>query len=82
MIHKEEITALLRALYEASGFRLSLHDATSREIAAYPEGASRFCACVHEKCGLHGRCLESDSAALQHAKSEGRMGRPSEWFIA
>ena len=73
LIHKEEITALLRALYEASGFRLSLHDATSREIAAYPEGASPFCACVHEKCGLHNRCLESDATALMRAKAEGRI---------
>lgn len=73
MIHKEEITALLRALYEASGFRLSLHDATSHEIAAYPEGASPFCTAVHERCGLHPACLESDAAAFAHAREAGQI---------
>ena len=73
MIHKEEITALLRALYEASGFRLSLHDATAREIAAYPEGASRFCSTVHGACGLHHACLESDAEAFGRARNEGRI---------
>ena len=73
MIHKEEIGALLRALYEASGFRLSLHDATAREIAAYPEVASRFCAAVHGQCGLHRACLESDAAAFARARSEGHI---------
>lgn len=73
MIHKEEIGALLRALYEASGFRLSLHDATAREIAAYPEGASPFCSAVHGPCGLHHACLESDSTAFARARSEGKI---------
>ena len=73
MIHKEEIGALLRALYEASGFRLSLHDATAREIAAYPEGPSPFCAAVHGPCGLHRACLESDAAAFARARSEGKI---------
>ncbi|MBQ2718735.1 MAG: PocR ligand-binding domain-containing protein [Clostridia bacterium] len=71
MIHKEEITQLLRALYEASGFRLSLHDATAAEIAAYPEGPSPFCLCVHERCGLLSRCLAGDGEALQRAKERG-----------
>ena len=70
MIHKEEIGALLRALYEASGFRLSLHDATTREIAAYPEGCSPFCAAVHGPCGLHHACLESDAAAFARKKTQ------------
>ena len=73
MIHKEEITALLRALYEASGFRLSIHDAALREIAAYPEAPLPFCSAVNGSCGLHQACLESDSAAFARAKSEGRI---------
>ncbi len=73
LIHKEEITALLRALYEASGFRLSLHDAMAHEIAAYPEGPSPFCLCTHKTCGLLHRCLESDATALGRARSEGRI---------
>lgn len=71
MIHKEEIEDLLRALYEASGFRLSLHDATAGEIAAYPAGPSPFCLCVHERCGLHARCLLGDAEALEEAKARG-----------
>lgn len=73
MIHREEIGALLRALYEASGFRLSLHDATAREIAAYPEGASPFCAAVQGPCGLLASCLASDTAAFAEARAEGHI---------
>ncbi len=73
MIQKEEITALLRALYEASGFRLSLHDAAFNEITAYPEGASLFCACVNEKKERHRLCLESDAAASEIARGRGKM---------
>ena len=73
MIHKEEVAALLRALYEASGFRLSLHDATSREIAAYPEGSFPFCAAVCGSGGLHEACLECDAAAFARARAEGNI---------
>lgn len=73
MIHREEIGALLRALYEASGFRLSLHDATAREIAAYPEEPSPFCAAVQGPCERLAACLASDAAAFAHARSEGRI---------
>ncbi|MBO7341566.1 MAG: PocR ligand-binding domain-containing protein, partial [Clostridia bacterium] len=72
MIHKEEVAALLRALYEASGFRLSLHDATSREIAAYPEGSFPFCAAVCGSGGLHQACLECDANAFARAREEGK----------
>ncbi len=73
MILKEEITALLRALYEASGLRLSLHDAAFGEIAAYPEGLSPFCACVAEKKSLRARCYESDAIAFETARTTGKL---------
>ena len=72
MIHREEIAALLRALYEASGFRLSLHDATTREIAAYPAVPSLFCSAVHA-CALRPSCVECDAAAFAEAKKAGRI---------
>ena len=71
MVHKEEITALLRALYEASGFRLTLYDATTRAIASYPAGSARICSAVHGTCGMYSACLASDKAAFAKAKSEG-----------
>ena len=73
MIHREEITALLRALHEASGFRLSLHDASFGEIAAYPEGASDFCSCVHMKEALYRRCMQCDAVAFSAAKATGKL---------
>ncbi len=73
MIHREEITALLRALNEASGFRLSLHDASFGEIAAYPEGASDFCSCVHMKEALYRRCMQCDAVAFSAAKATGKL---------
>lgn len=73
MIHREEITALLRALHEASGFRLSLHDASFGEIAAYPEGASDFCSCVHMKETLYHRCTQCDAVAFANAKATGKL---------
>ena len=72
MIHREEIAALLCALYEASGFRLSLHDATTREIAAYPAVPSLFCSAVHA-CALRPSCVECDAAAFAEAKKAGRI---------
>ena len=73
MIHRDEIGALLRALYEASGLRLSLHDATAREIAAYPEEPSLFCRAVHGPCGLLAACRGSDAAAFGRARTEGHI---------
>ncbi len=73
MIHKEEIVSLLRALYEASGFRLSLHDAAAREIAAYPEGHSRFCATIHTTLGGAAACRLCDESAFARARVERKM---------
>ena len=72
MIHREEISALLRALYEASGFRLSLHDATTREIAAYPAVPSPFCSAVHA-CAHRPACVECDAAAFAEARKAGKI---------
>ncbi len=72
MIHKDELTALLRAFHEASGFRLSLHDASQHELAAYPPTQSKFCACIQNRHQLLCRCYESDSSAAEAARESGK----------
>ena len=62
---KQEIISVLYELYKITGFRMSLHDVDSVEIAAYPENAHPFCARIHEIESEKKLCCEYDKIAFK-----------------
>lgn len=65
---REEITAVLKDLYEATGFRMSLHDKDFHEIAAYPEQQSVFCSFIHKNKNEYEKCKLCDKDACREAQ--------------
>ena len=57
---REEIISVLKDLYEATNFRMSLHDNDFNEIAAYPESRLPFCALLHKNRDEFDKCLSND----------------------
>ena len=66
-MNKEEILSVLYELHKITGFRISLHDAYHKEIAAYPERYLPFCAWVGADRAERERCVECDKAACRRA---------------
>lgn len=62
-MNKGEIITVLQELYKISGFRISLHGADYREIAAYPEERHPFCKKINENDAEHKMCVECDRIA-------------------
>ncbi len=67
----DEIISVLRDLHKTTGFRMSLHDSTLNEIAAYPESRLPFCAFVHKNKSEYETCKMCDINAF--ALAEGRQ---------
>ncbi len=67
---KDEITSILRELYNISGFRVSLHGTDFVEIAAYPSEPLPFCKCIHKKASEYNSCLLCDADACRKALTE------------
>lgn len=66
-MRKKEITDVLRELNIATGFRISLHDASSEEICAYPDRIRGFCSKIQEDGDERELCETCDSAACRRA---------------
>ncbi len=66
-MNKSEIETVLTELSLVTGFRVSLHDADYREIAAYPAMPLPFCACINDAEGEHEMCMECDRLACERA---------------
>ena len=66
-IKTEEITAVLKELNRISGFRISLHGADFKELAAYPSHKLEFCNKIQENKDELKRCTECDRAACEKA---------------
>ncbi len=66
-MNKGEITEVLRELGVATGFRISLHDASAEEICAYPAKARRFCARVQATPAERLLCEKCDNVACKKA---------------
>ncbi len=62
---KNEITSVLYELYKITGFRMSLHDAEFREIAAYPTEKLPLCRLIHSFDGELEKCEKGDSVAFK-----------------
>ena len=66
-MNKAEILTVLKELHNVTGFRVSLHDADYREIAAYPEKSLPFCRAVHTRADELVKCAECDRFASERA---------------
>ena len=59
-MNKEQIVTILKDLYSISGFRVSLHNTSFEEIAAYPQKKSYFCSYIQKanekECELCKKC--------------------------
>jgi AraC-like DNA-binding protein len=66
-MNKNEILTVLKELHNVTGFRVSLHDAECREIAAYPEKSLPFCNAMHAFKEEHLKCAECDRIACKRA---------------
>lgn len=66
-----EIYKILKAFYEITGARVSLHDADAAEIAAYPSTASFFCASLKQYPGVRDLCIHADKSAFEKVKQTG-----------
>lgn len=62
-MNKQEIITVLCELNKITGFRISLHGADFREIAAYPEEPLPFCSAVNQLRDEHTRCMDCDTNA-------------------
>lgn len=71
-MNKEHLITTLRELHEISGFRVSIHNTSFEEIAAYPEKNNTFCSCVQKnstsECEL---CKKSNASAFEKALKTG-----------
>jgi len=71
-MNKEQISKVLRELYNISGFRVSLHSTGFEEIAAYPEKKNSFCSyiqkCNPNECEL---CKKGDKEAFAKVLESG-----------
>ena len=66
-MNNQEITSVLSELHKVSGFRISLHGADFKELAAYPQGNLPFCDLVNQIDSEHSKCLQCDKIACSRA---------------
>ena len=67
-----DIVSVLKDLNKVTGFRISLHDKEFREIAAYPEERTDFCAHLQSFPEEYERCRECDRKFCLAAKDARR----------
>lgn len=59
-----DIMFILKELHKISGFRISVHDTSFREIAAYPEELSPFCRYIRKNGDAAKLCRATDTEAF------------------
>ena len=72
-MNKPDVHKLLERLFRVTGFRISIHDGSGREIAAYPEKFHAFCQVLQENPMARCRCKESDDTAFERAAKNGTL---------
>ena len=70
-----ELITVLRELHQVSGLRLSMHDVSFREMAAWPAEKCAFCAELQRNPTALAKCLRSDREAFAAAQSSDRLYR-------
>lgn len=68
-----DVTFILKELHKISGFRISVHDTEYREIAAYPEAWSPFCAYIRQNKRCDQICREADKYAFDTVNQTGNV---------
>lgn len=63
-MNKQEILSVLKELYKITGFRMSLHDTSFKEIAAYPQEKLPFCKHIHSSSEEYATCVACDQNAF------------------
>ena len=63
-MNKQEILSVLKELYKITGFRMSLHDTSFKEIAAYPAQKLPFCKYIHDSKDEYETCVACDKDAF------------------
>lgn len=66
-----DVMFILKELHKISGFRISVHDMEFREIAAYPEEQSPFCAFIRKCEHREAICKEGDENAFRTVNATG-----------
>lgn len=66
-----DVMFILKELHKISGFRISVHDTEYREIAAYPEALSPFCAFLRQSGKTEEICKEADKIAFDKVNKTG-----------
>lgn len=68
-----DVLFILKELHKVSGFRISVHDMDFREIAAYPEELSPFCAFLRKNDSCAAICKEADEFAFKKVNKTGEV---------
>lgn len=68
-----ELSTVLKELHQISGFRISVHDTSFREIAACPEQLSPFCGLVQQNEAARRLCLENDGNVFEMVRKSQKV---------
>lgn len=67
---QQEILSVLHDLHKISGYRISLHDTSFNEIAAYPSEKLPICKCIQSVCGEYEKCRAGDIRAFAEVEEK------------
>ena len=70
---KPDVNELLSRLCRLTGFRISIHDGSGREIAACPQHLHAFCRCLQQNPSARCQCEKSDREAFQQVSRTGEL---------
>lgn len=73
MFSSSAISALLIDLHTVSGLRLSLFDTEGKELIAYPEEVSGYCAHLNDNTTAHRRCQASARESFENVRQSGTL---------
>lgn len=73
MLKDRKLADILKELYTVSGFRMSLYDASGRQICVYPKELSPYCTVIQENREALECCRSFDSEAFDRARETGKV---------
>ena len=68
-----KLTDILKELHTVSGFRMSLYDASGKQVCVYPRELNPFCTMVQKNREALGQCRTFDSEAFERARETGTV---------
>ena len=73
MKHNMEINDVLKAFYNISGIRISIHNTEFNEIYSYPSAHTPYCKFIQGYGDLKKACIDDDSIAFKTVKETGEV---------